>query len=102
MSIDPATLGVLGMFGTTLGATVTYILRERSKHKNEKSNNGDIKEIKKTTAENLKFLNKVDKNLGIVKTNQENMQKHCESTTGRFEKDIDENREDIKDLLKGE
>ena len=95
MSIDPATLGVLGMFGTTLGATVTYILRERSKH-----NNGDIKAIKKTTAENLRYLNKVDKNLGIVSTNVENMQKNCAATTERFEKDIDENREDIKGLLK--
>jgi len=100
MSIDPATLGVLGMFGTTLGATVTYILRERSKHKTEKSNNGDIKAIKKTTAENLRYLNKVDKNLGIVSTNVENMQKNCAATTERFEKDIDENREDIKGLLK--
>ena len=97
MSTDPISISTLIAIG---GGIVAYAIREAKKTKTEKSNNGDIKEIKKSTGEILTFLNKVDKNLGIVSTDVENMRKNCKATTERFEKDIDESREDIKSLLK--
>ena len=98
MVFEPVSVGTLV---AVAGGVFAYVLRERSKSKNEKTNNCDIKAIKKTTAENLKYLNRMDKKLGIIDTNVQNMQKHCTETTTRFAKDITENRGDIKSLLKG-
>ena len=101
--IDPATLG---MFGTMLGATVVYILRERSKGKNEKSNNGDIKVIKEQMATKKQLdetngkIGSIDKTIGIISTNVENMQTNCSTTTERFGKEINNNRKEILDMAK--
>jgi len=101
--IDPATLG---MFGTMLGVTITYILRERSKSKNEKSSNGHLEIIKKqmATKEQLDETNgkigKIDKTVGIISTNVENMQTNCKTTTERFGKEISNNRKEILDIAK--
>ena len=98
MAIEPVSFGTLV---AVAGGVFAYVLRERSKSKNEKINNCDIKEIKKTTKENQKCLASMDKSLGIVATNVENMQKHCGETTERFAAEIKENRGDIKGMLKG-
>ena len=101
--IDPATLG---MFGTMLGATVVYILREHSKGKNEKSNNGHLETITKQMAtkeqldETNEKIGKIDKTVGIMNTNVENMQANCKTTTGRFGKEINNNRNKIFDMAK--
>lgn len=91
MMLDPVNIST---FVAVFGGITAYVIKELKKNKNDKSSNGDIKEIKETTAENLKYLNKMDKDLGIVNTNVENMKSHCETTTGRFQKKIDENRDD--------
>lgn len=57
--------------------------------------------------ENGKLLKCIDKKVGdiktdvaVIKTNQENQEKHCKETTERFEQEIVNNRSHIIDLLK--
>ena len=101
--IDPAQAVTIG---TVLGAATVYILRERSKSKNEKSNNGHLKIIveKMATKEQLQKTNgkltKIDKAVGLINGNVKNIKENCKATTERFEKDINENQADIKNILK--
>ena len=104
MVFEPVSVGTLV---AVAGGVFAYVLRERSKSKNEKTNNGAIKDIKDTMAEVKKTvvstnekLVKIDKCMVKLDTNVGNMQKHCGETTARFAKDITENRGDIKGLLK--
>lgn len=97
MAVDPVAGGTLV---TLLGGIAAYVIRELKKGKNEKTNNGDIKEIKKVTKENQTALAKLDKGQGIIKTDLTNMRLNCTNTTSRFGKEITENRKDIKDILK--
>lgn len=100
---DPASLATLG---TILGVAVVYVLRERSKWKNEKSNNGHLEIIKEkmATKEQLNATNgkigKIDTKVGIINTNIENMQNNCKMTTERFGKEIGNNRKEILDMAK--
>ena len=98
MVIDPVSIGTLV---AVVGGTFAYVLRERSKSKDEKTNNCDIKDIKKTVVSTSEKLVNMDKRLVKVDTNVENMQKHCGETTERFAEEIKENRGDIKGMLKG-
>jgi len=61
---------------------------------------GDLKEIKKTTAETNVSVGKIDKNLAVVTTEVGNMKANCHATTERFGKEINGNRLDIKDLMR--
>jgi len=94
--IDPANIATMG---TVLGAAIAYILRERSKNRNEKLNNGHLEIIKKQMA-TKEQLSKIDKITEIIKTNVENMQTNCKTTTERFGKEISNNRKEILDMAK--
>jgi len=97
MAIDLVDTGTLAAL---VGGIITYVLRERNKHKNVKANNGDLKEIKDTTNANQESLTKLDKDVGIIGTDLSNMRLHCSETVARFAKEVGENRTDIKDILK--
>jgi len=109
--LEPAQIATLG---SILGFAIVYVLRERNKWKSEKSNDGHLAGIKDkmATKEQVDEMNKVvvetngkvgcmDKKLAVVNTNVQNMQKNCEATTERFEKSINGNRGDIKNILAG-
>ena len=101
--IDPAQAVTMG---TVLGAATVYILRERSKSKSEKSNNGHLKVIveQMATKEQLNKTNgkigKINATMGIISTNVTNMQTNCKATTERFGKEIGNNRKEILDMAK--
>ena len=101
--IDPAQAVTIG---TVLGAAAVYILRERSKSKNEKSNNGHLKIIveKMATKEQLQKTNgkltKIDKAVGLINGNVKNIKENCKATTERFGKEIGNNRKEILDIAK--
>ena len=97
MAIEPISTATLA---SLVGGIIAYILRERHKGKNSQENNGDIKDIKKTTKETKVCLNKVNTSLGIISNDVKNMRQNCTQTTERFGKEITENRKDIKDILK--
>ena len=87
-----------------VGSNVLAWIREWRRGRNGKSVgievNGDLKEIKSITAKTNASIYSIDKNLSIVTTEVRNMKTNCHATVTRFEKEINGNRLDIKDLMR--
>ena len=95
--IDPAQIGILT---TLLGGAFVYVLRERSKWKIEKLNNGNLEKILKTVDNIDEKTDLLITDLAIVDTEVTAHKKYCDDTTKRFNQAINNNRKEILDMAK--
>lgn len=75
-------------------------IREWRKGRNEKSGNGDIKEIKQKTECIDKKVGEIKGSMTGIEASINAMKENCQKTTSRFDAAINENRKEILDMAK--
>ena len=97
----------IGTLITVIGGIIAFVIRERSKDKEEKKSNGHLSAVKKTVdGMNGKIdtldlkVDRIENKVTAVKVVAEERKEFCKQTVARFEKAIVQTQKEVLDIAK--
>lgn len=98
--MTPETIGIIAGSGFAIANVSIFWLREWRKHKTWSANGKDLTEIKKEVKSVSGKMNRVNRDVTIIKTKQSEQTRACDKTVTRFDAAITAQQEQLLEIAK--